>query len=324
MKIIKASELWNREGLENFSQKSTRKLANEGAFGLYLYPQNSSLSAIKQTNWPIKKHLKGLVSSSTGQAKDLYIALQHKYIKFFKENKHLLEHIPGLCRLATSIEGEIFLLCQDGGSVDILRNNDRIKGLSHGNHFGFVFLNGKCVSPGYNFFNKEITFDDLYVIEKQIQEYEKKISISSAKTQWLMGPAGTSSEKKDEAPLQDLISPCNLVDELNKISKKIKGNKQALFGSILQTIFEAINAVDVSFDPQQMPGNVDDFHKFCMNTVAKKVPNLKHYFPLAKETFRSYCKGKGTSTSQKPYCSWSRKQGSMEKYWTDITQKIFH
>lgn len=121
------------------------ELADQGRLGLYLKPRLQSQDHFNVENY-FNKILKGAHSE---EEKKTYLELHATYLEFFKKHPHLLIPRPGYERLATTIETQIWTLCQRG-SINHLHAHGKIIFPEHATAFGFVKINNSIISNAYH------------------------------------------------------------------------------------------------------------------------------------------------------------------------------
>lgn len=134
-----------------------------------------------------------------------------------------------------------------------------------------------------------------------------------------------AADEKEPAALQEnkIVVLNNLANQLKNIhsTKESKGKMLTTYDA-LTAILQAIKLIDPDFDPMNMPGNVSDFHAFCLS-----ISYGKTIFPLLDQnsdvtskanTFRAYCKGKVGKNKKPALCAWSSKPRSKKEYWDSL------
>lgn len=109
----------------------------------------------------------------------------------------------------------------------------------------------------------------------------------------------------------------NLFAMLHQISGSMqKGNKMELVDSAISHILNAVKVIHPTFDPMNMPGSVEDFHKFCL-----AMPSGGNIFPDKKRSFGKYCRRTMSGKSNKdmpPLCGWINPTKPNKQFWSEL------
>jgi len=94
------------------------------------------------------------------------------------------------------------------------------------------------------------------------------------------------------------------------IFRRENGTKKVAVPRVIKYILNELKLDKPEMEIESLPGNVDDFHKFCvqLSPLIESIPS--------KDMFQQYCKRKGTS--KPPLCGWRGYATSDNEFWGPI------
>jgi hypothetical protein len=272
------------------SYQNVLEAANKGAFGIYTEPCKNRTSYTHVD--------KKLMKHSEFQ----------KLLEFEKKFPWLFEFKEGFERLPT--ESEVALLMSfEGSSIKQLIKKGKIVFSEFGNRFAFFRGNaglmyhtyllrfGSPFLPTPSSYKGYYSEEDFFVFVNQVEQFEES------------GEGCASSGQHRKPEVQERFDHLKIT--LEALESTINGNFQKeIFPKAVMSIVEEVQKIDPSFDPKKMPGQVRDFHLFCL-TLNNRM------FAKAVGTFQKYCKGKNGSGLEGGLFAWPNPSYSTD-YFTNL------